>query len=250
MSNTKISIVTINYNGEKYLENTIQSICNQNYTDYELIIIDGASTDGSASIIEKYSDRISKIISEPDKGIADAMNKGITLSTGDYIAFIHSDDYLLSNDSLSDAAKWLDQNHEIFAFGIHFGNENTYKPHYPRGFNYWMNFKFGLLHQGVLCHRNVFDAIGNFNTNFKLAMDYDFFLRAYRREIKLKRCNHTISFMRDTGISSKQDNASLRQRFLEERKAQYNNAPSALLKILYPIYWKIYPLYRGVGKIT
>ena len=242
----KISVVTINFNGATYLEETILSVCNQIYDNYEYIVIDGGSTDSSKSIINDYSSKIDKFISEPDNGIADAMNKGFEFSTGEYLLFIHSDDYLLSKFSLQEASKWLDKYHEIYSFRIKFGNELNSREFTPRGFNPWMNFKFGLLHQGVLCHRNVFEKIGNFDTQFKLAMDYDFFLRAYKNGVKLKRCDYTLSFMRDTGVSSKLDKNSLRTRFLEEKKAQYNNDPSLFLKALYPIYWKLYPIYRNV----
>ena len=246
MDNYIISVITINYNGARHLEQTIKSICDQTYKYFEYIVVDGGSNDASLSIIKKYSSNIKKFISEDDKGIADAMNKGFNLSTGDYLLFIHSDDYLLSRNSLEEAASWFDDHHEIYSFQIKFGNDTSSRTYSPRGFSPWMNFKFGLLHQGVFCHRNVFKTLGNFDTQFKLAMDYDFFLRAYKNGVRLKRCPYTLSFMRDTGVSSKLDKISLRQRFLEEKKAQYNNNPSFLLKALYPIFWKLYPLYRNV----
>ena len=246
MNTPRISVITINYNGANHLEQTIKSICDQTYKQYEYIVIDGDSTDNSLEIIQKYSSNITKIISERDKGIADAMNKGYTNSSGDFLLFIHSDDYLLSKDSLFEASKWLDDIHEIYSFNIKFGNELASRIYTPRGFNPWMYFKFGLLHQGVLCHRNVFEKYGNFDTQFKLAMDYDFFLRAYKNGVKLKSCPYILSFMRDSGVSSKLDKRSLRTRFLEEKKAQYNNNPSLILKALYPIYWKLYPIYRNV----
>lgn len=92
-----VSIITVVFNGEKYLEQTIQSVINQSYTPIEYIIIDGGSTDGSIGIIKKYSKYIHTWISEPDKGLYDAMNKGIGLATGDLIGMINSDDWYEEN---------------------------------------------------------------------------------------------------------------------------------------------------------
>lgn len=245
MNTPKISVITINYNGDTHLEKTIESICNQNYDNFEYIVIDGASTDKSLSIIEKYSKIITKFSSEPDKGIADAMNKGFAFSTGDYLVFIHSDDYLLSDDTLSKAAEWLDKEHDIFAYGIRYGNDTSSRSIYPRGFSYWMNFKVGLFHQGVLCHRNVFNKIGCFDTDFKIVMDYDFFLRAYKQKISLKCCKYPLAFMRDTGISSQQDQSSLSSRFDEEHKVHLKNCRTAFLKYIYTLYWALYRTYRS-----
>ena len=214
----KISVVTINYNGEKYIEKTILSISSQSYENFEYIVIDGFSTDNSISIINKYSSDITQFKQFPALGIADAMNKGYELSSGEYILYIHADDYLLDKDSLRKASDFLTENHKIFAFNIFYGNKVDSSLFKPRGFNFWMHFKFGLLHQGVLCHRSVFEDIGLFDTNYKLAMDYDFFLRAYKNRVKLKRCNFTLAFMRDTGVSSKLDQDSLRNRFPSKRK--------------------------------
>ena len=91
----KISIITVSYNAAKTIEQTISSVVNQTYQDIEYIIIDGGSTDGTMDIIRKYEDRIAYWISEPDKGIYDAMNKGIDVATGDYVYFLGADDRLV-----------------------------------------------------------------------------------------------------------------------------------------------------------
>ena len=97
----KISIVTVTLNSEKTLERTIKSVLGQNYSDVEYIIIDGGSTDGTLNIIEKYKDKISKVISEKDNGLYDAMNKGIKLSTGDIVGILNSDDFFYNEEVLS-----------------------------------------------------------------------------------------------------------------------------------------------------
>ena len=97
MNNFKISIVTVSFNAVKTIEQTILSVINQTYENIEYIIIDGGSTDGTIDIIKKYEDQISYWVSEKDKGIYDAMNKGIDIATGDYVYFIQSADVLNKN---------------------------------------------------------------------------------------------------------------------------------------------------------
>ena len=100
-----ISIITAVFNGEKYLEQTIKSIINQTYKNFEYIIIDGGSTDGTLEIIKKYEDKISYWISEKDKGISDAFNKGVTAAKGDYINFQGDGDGFLSSETLEEIFK-------------------------------------------------------------------------------------------------------------------------------------------------
>lgn len=96
----KFSIITVTYNAEAVLEDTIQSVISQTYHHVEYIIVDGASKDGTLSIIDRYKDRITRIVSEPDKGLYDAMNKGIRLATGDYLCFLNAGDSFHEDDTL------------------------------------------------------------------------------------------------------------------------------------------------------
>jgi glycosyltransferase involved in cell wall biosynthesis len=104
-SNNTISVITVVYNGQDYLEETIQTVLKQTYQNKEYIIIDGGSLDDTVEIIKKYEDSIDYWISEPDNGIADAMNKGLKVAQGDYILFLHSDDYFLENNTLEKASQ-------------------------------------------------------------------------------------------------------------------------------------------------
>ena len=103
----KISIITACYNSSKYIEQTILSVLNQTYLDIEYIVIDGASSDGTVDIILKYVDKIAYFISEPDRNMYDAINKGINRATGDYIAILNSDDFYISNTIISDVVKQI-----------------------------------------------------------------------------------------------------------------------------------------------
>lgn len=109
----KITVVTVCFNAESIIEETIKSVLSQTYEDIEYIIIDGRSTDSTRQIIDKYADRISKIISEPDKGIYDAMNKGIALATGDYINFMNAGDTFSSNEAIKEVVLKIDPESDV-----------------------------------------------------------------------------------------------------------------------------------------
>ncbi len=239
-----ISVVTVVFNGEANLEQTIQSVINQTYDNVEYIIIDGGSTDGSRSIIEKYDSCVSYWLSEPDRGIADAMNKGLQLSIGDYFLLLHSDDYLLEPDTLERAVHYLKDPSPICAFSLYFDYNGQRQLTHPKPWNWRMNFKTSLLHQAVICRRDLFEQIGGFDAQFKIAMDYDFFLRAYREGINVRYINIPISVMRKIGVSAQTDDATLRRRFLEEKTVHRKNSSSMWLNLIYMAYWVAYPLYR------
>ena len=162
-SNPLITIITVVYNGEKFLEKTIKSVINQSYQNIEYIIIDGGSTDGTVDIIKKYEDRIDYWGSERDDGIYDAMNKGLEVSTGEGILFLNAGDYFVGD--------LFSRNLAIPAFlpvkyKDHFGKLITAKV---------KNYKQGIpnSHQGIL-----FENRGlRYDLSYQIASDYDYFLR-------------------------------------------------------------------------
>lgn len=240
----KISIITITLNSERYLEQTITSILEQTYTNKEYIIIDGGSTDSTLDIIRKYESKIDCWISEPDDGIADAMNKGISLATGDHFLFIHSDDYLLNSTVLERISFFLQTRLDIYIFPVILKNKNTNKKSAARRLNLWTNFKMGSCHQGQLYSKKLFDRIDAFNTNYKIVMDYDFILRSYRIGAQSCSINIPLAVMRLTGISSRRDWKGLQERFQEEKQVHLNNCPTVWMRILYAMYWALYLPYR------
>ena len=244
MSDKKISIITIALNAERYLEQTIASVVNQTYSNREYIIVDGGSTDGTLDIIKKYESEIDNWISEPDKGIADAMNKGIDLATGDYILFLHSDDYLVNSSVLERASEYLGDRFDVFFFQVlhDIHGQNQVSRNKPLG---WLtNFKMGSCHQGQLCSIKLFQRIGKFDTSFKIDMDYDFILRAYRAGVSCNSINMPLAVMRLIGISSRKDWKSLRERFDEERRVHFKNCTTIWMRLFYIFYWMMYLPYR------
>ena len=242
----KFSIVTVCYNAATNLEQTIQSVLCQDYKNLEYIVIDGKSADATATILNKYKTDIDCLISEPDKGIADAMNKGLKQASGDWILFLHAGDYLLSDDNISIAQAYIQKNfgYDIYAFNILFGDSNRWVEKQSKGFRPWINVKTQFQHQGAVCSDQIFQKIGNFDTDYKIAVDYDWFLRAYRAGSRARTVDKAISFMRNDGISSQVDKNNLRLRLSEEKSIHYKHCYSWLLKAGYTIWWRLYPLYK------
>ena len=241
----KITIITVCFNAEQYIEQTIQSVIEQQQVDIEYIIIDGASTDSTKDIIQRYESQITHWISEPDKGIADAMNKGVALATGEYLMFLNADDYFQTPYAIAVANSYMGEGKDIYIYDTIFLKKEGGIRRHSGTFGKRINFK-GICHQGTLCKRSLFNRLGGFNVSFKICMDYDFFMRAYRLGASGENINEVLSVMRDGGISSRQDWNSLKQRFMEERKVHYANQKTPLMRLMYAVYWAMYLPYRKV----
>lgn len=201
-NNPLISIITVVFNGEKYIEETIKSVINQTHNNVEYIIIDGGSTDNTLEIIKKYENVIDYWISEKDKGIYDAMNKGILLASGDWINFMNAGDNFYKNDILKEI--FLQNN--LKDIGILYGNhavknEDNSKTTIVdvKSYNEKRNIPF--------CHQSLFvrsDLLKNnlFDLQFKIAADYDQFLRLKAKDIQVLHLPLVIAIYLDGGISS------------------------------------------------
>jgi glycosyltransferase len=179
----KISIITSVYNNVATIEDAINSVLSQTYTNIEYIVVDGASSDGTTDIIKKYEDRISKFVSEKDKGIYDGLNKGIKLATGDVIAFLHSDDIYENKNVIADIVKLFEKTNTDSIYGdlVYVDKEDTSKI-----FRYWKSgeYTFRKLQNGWMpphptffVKKEFYDKYGKFNLKFGIAADYDFMLR-------------------------------------------------------------------------
>lgn len=199
-----ISIITICLNSEKYLEQTIKSIVEQTYDHIEHIIIDGASTDGTLDIIRKYDDKIAYWVSEPDKGVSDAYNKGILHSTGDYLNFLNSDDYLFSKDTILAVAKSLVKKSPWIAYGkIAVLQRDSGAVYYVQGDTFKAeDFKrtISVPHQGYFISRKYFDKYGLFDKKLSMLMDYDHLLRGIY-EVKVEFMDFIVVNFRTGGKS-------------------------------------------------
>lgn len=243
-SPVKITIVTAVLNGEKYLEETIQSVLAQDSREIEYIMIDGGSTDGTLGIIQRYDSHLSNWISEPDKGIADALNKGLKMSRGRYVLVLHANDRLLHPLILRSVQAILSKEQfDILSFPVWKEKSGVefflYKPTRPI---WWYHFKTIIPHQGAFVHRRVFDRIGGFRTIFSIALDYDFFYRALAYGFTVRFGKQPISIMGGNGISS--DPAMLKKRLSEEALVQKLNEKKLLWRMAQKVFQSCYVPYK------
>lgn len=209
----KISIITITYNSAKTLKDTLSSVAKQTYSDIEYIIVDGASKDETISIIKDYEplfkERI-KWISEPDKGLYDAMSKGIHMATGDVVGILNSDDFFTSKDVLQKVADAFKQDNQLDAvYGdVHFVHPNNL----DKCVRYYSSkvFKRDLMRLGFMpahpsfyIRRECFKKYGLYKTDYKVAADFEFLLRViYNAKIKTKYLPIDMVTMRTGGAST------------------------------------------------
>jgi len=243
----KISVITVVYNNRKYIEGCMKSVFEQSYKNIEYIVIDGASTDGTTEIVAKYRDSIDIFISERDNGIASAMNKGISNASGEYLMFLHADDYFYNEHSLAEAVKFLVTRPDILLCDILFGKDLKRKT--SRGLDWKSNFKTGVWHQGSFCKKALFDKYGKFDEDIKITMDFDLFLRFYKNGINADKSSVVLTVMRDTGVSSQTDWKSLKTRFLDERKVMRKNSSSLFHRFFIDCYFYSYIAYRKITQI-
>ncbi|MFA6189491.1 MAG: glycosyltransferase family 2 protein [Sulfuricurvum sp.] len=180
-----ITIITAVYNGEKYLEETIQSILEQTYENLEYIIIDGGSTDGTLDIIRKYEHAIDYWVSEKDQGISDAFNKGVKLAHGTYINFQGDGDGFYTAQSVSKIIENIDSENDMLISGriqrISIDGEELFISKHSHHFNKKsLLFRMSLPHQGLFTHKNMFEQYGLFDIDNTFCMDYEHLLRAYK----------------------------------------------------------------------
>ena len=205
----KVSIVTPTYNSAKTIVDTILSVNKQDYTNIEHIIIDGGSKDNTLELIRNTPNRVKKIISEPDKGIYDAMNKGVALAIGDIVGILNSDDFYNSNDVIAKVVKTFQEGEYEGVYGDleYVDARNT-----NRVVRYWESkaYKEGLFKKGwhpahptFFVKKEVYDKYGNFNLKYKIGADYEIMLRFIEKNrIKVAYIPETLVKMRVGGASN------------------------------------------------
>ena len=213
--NLKISVITIAYNCENEIEDTIRSVINQSYQNKEYIIIDGASTDKTMSVVCRYQDKIDVVISEPDKGRSDAFNKGVQKASGDYIVMMNAGD-LLTKNALE---KFV--NNYIEGYDVIKGNTIRWNPdtdvcyrekpviNYPS-----IPFKFLVSHQSTYISREAYEKYGDYLTDFQVAMDFELMLRFTRLGARFHYIDEDLAIFRMGGIS--QTSKDLRYKEMKE----------------------------------
>lgn len=211
----KLTIITIVYNNVRDIERTINSVINQTYKKIEYIIIDGKSTDGTLDIVEKYSNQISKIVSEPDKGIYDAMNKGLALASGDYVLFMNSGDEIYDEHTVQ----------EVFdsspGADIYYGETEMYNDNWeslgrrrheaPEQFD-WTSFKYGMniSHQAIYIRKSILTP---YDLKYKYSSDIDWIIKAAKKSSNIVNVHRYVAKYLVGGMSKKKHRESLKERF-------------------------------------
>lgn len=219
----KISIITVSYNSAETIEHTIQSVLSQNYPNIEYIVIDGQSKDETISIVERYKSRIAVFVSEPDKGIYDAINKGIQKASGEVVAILNSDDFYVDSSVISDVMQEFSSQACDCLYGdlqyVDRTNTDAIKRNWKSG-----EYKYGLFfrgwmppHPSFFIRRDCYTKYGMFNLQLKSAADYELMLRMLHvHQLKVAYLPRVLVKMRVGGMS----NLSLMNRIKANREDQ------------------------------
>ncbi len=176
----KISIITINFNCKTGLKRTFDSIFVQTYIDFEYIVIDGGSNDGSKEVIEFHQNNIDYWVSEKDNGIYHAMNKGIQVAKGEYLLFMNSGDALVNDFNILNKCSLI-LKEEIVAFDCFLKKDNIIigrRTHFENPTLFYV-YKNGFKHQSTFIKKSLFQKFGLYNENYKIASDYEFWIRCF-----------------------------------------------------------------------
>jgi glycosyltransferase involved in cell wall biosynthesis len=214
----KVSIITINLNNKTGLEKTMLSVFSQTYSDYEYIIVDGGSNDGSKELIENNNSKISRWVSEKDKGIYNAMNKAIKMAQGDYCFFLNSGDYFVNNQVL-ESIFTSNFDADVISGNVlkvrDSGKWNRVKSHEQVTLLNLM--RHSLPHQGSLIKRELFDTVGYYTENYRIISDWEFFLKALIiNKASYRHVELDLAYFILDGISSQKSSTTLARKESED----------------------------------
>ena len=240
----KISVITVCYNSAQTLGRALQSVADQNWPDVEHIVIDGGSTDNTADILEAFRSRLAYVVSEPDKGIYDAMNKGLAQASGDVICFLNADDQYASNDVLSIVATEM-QDRKIDALA---GNAVFFKAGNPskvvrryrsdRFTPERLSWGWMPAHPALFLRSEIVRRVGSFKSDYKIAGDFEFIIRAFHgHSVRYRHLPKILVRMQTGGISTGGWRSKLQLNREVLRACRENGLRTNLLKIMskYPM---------------
>jgi glycosyltransferase involved in cell wall biosynthesis len=242
----KISVITVSYNAQGTIEQCVQSVITQDYHNIEYIIIDGNSADGTVSILEKYKKHIHVFVSEPDKGIYDAMNKGIALATGDIIGILNADDFFADSHTLTVVSDAFKNNTPDIVYG-----DLDYIKTDGSTFRKWRSgqYKKGMFNLGWMpphptfyCRKEVFDKLGNYSLEYGTASDYELMLRfIHLNQLPVYYIARVLVKMSTGGVSNSNINNRVKALIFDMR-AMYKN------KVLFPPIALLFKPLRKIGQ--
>ncbi len=200
-----LSLITINYNRKADLEATLKSVVQQTYSDFEYLVIDGGSTDGSVELIQSYADNIDYWVSEPDKGIFDAMNKGILAAKGEYLLFLNGGDVFLHEQSLEKILSRIQQPDADVIYTdimveMSYGGELLFR--YPDKLNFRYFLEHDLPHQATFIRRSLFEQYGLYDASNKINADWVFFvLTICKYNVSYRHIPHVFTRFQQGGVT-------------------------------------------------
>lgn len=248
----KVSIITVCYNSEKTIRDTIRSVLSQDHDDIEYVIVDGASRDGTMAIVSEYKDSLAVVISERDQGIYDAMNKGIAAASGEIVGILNSDDFYEGNHVISDMVAAFKRDPQL---DVVFGDVVFVQPdqlsqirrHYRAGhFKAW-KLRFGWMppHPGTFIKRAAYARVGDYSLQYKIAADYEMFVRLLHvNKCRYHWINRVIVRMRLGGVSTAGIKSSILLNQEIVRACRANGLYTNLSLVLSKIPFKLMELVR------
>ncbi len=234
-----ITLITVVYNNVNHIKGAIQSVLSQNHPHIEYVVIDGDSDDGTVEVIKEFQDKITVLLSEPDKGIYDALNKGIRHSSGDVVGFLHSDDFFSHDEIVSQIAKVFANDRVDVVYGdlnyVKKGQTNTIVRHWKAGEFSQRKLTYGWMppHPAFYMRRELYDQFGGFDLTYKIAADYDCMLRFLsKRNLIVLYIPEVFVNMR-VGVVSNKSLSNILQKSREDYRALKSNHVGGVLALVW-----------------
>ncbi|ESP95138.1 MULTISPECIES: glycosyltransferase family 2 protein [Pseudoalteromonas] len=246
----KVSIVTVCYNSAETIEDTIRSVVSQTYDDIEYIIVDGGSTDNTLKIVDKYKAHIDVLISEPDRGIYDAMNKGVEAATGDVVGILNSDDFYETKESVASIVSEFDDATDIVFGDLVFVNADNLSKvtrfySLPKFAPWKLRFGWMPPHPATFIRKSSYDKHGLYKLDYKISADYEMFVRLLLvHKLSFKHVAKTLVRMRDGGVSTSGIQSSIRLNQEIVKACLENSIYTNLLFLLTKIPFKLFELVK------
>jgi glycosyltransferase involved in cell wall biosynthesis len=251
----KVSIITVALNNAEYIEACIQSVINQDYKNIEYIVVDGGSTDGTIDIINKYEDKINVWISEPDKGMYDAINKGIGTSSGDIIGILHSDDIYIDEHVIGNVVQEFRNNIDSVYADLVYVERNNIKNvvrYYDSSVFQISKFAYGWMpaHPTCFIKKAVYTKYGLYKTDFIIAADYELLVRFYAKHgVSYSYLPKVIVKMRNGGLSTRNFKSNIILNREIVRSCRENGIETNIFKVYSKYFVKMFQLFKKPRQI-
>lgn len=248
----KLSIITVSFNSASTIQDTIESVLSQDYADIEYIVVDGGSKDGTQAIVESYGERISHFVSEPDKGIYDAMNKGVSLASGAVVGILNSDDFYEKTTCVSSVMKAFEHRPEsdvVFGDVVFVNAADLQKvTRFYRGnrFAPW-KLRFGWMppHPATFIRKSAYETVGLYSLKYRISADYEFFVRLFMvHKLRYSYLDQVLVRMRSGGASTAGIRSSLKLNLEIVDACRSNGVYTNIFILLLKLPFKLYELRK------